>query len=147
MADGSSLKQQWQDFRPSKTMLFWSCVGCVILTMIVGFTWGGWVTGGTAQEMAEEAAEQGRAKLAAAVCVEQFLTSPNAGAQLASLKETDSWKQDSFIEEGGWATLPGMEDPVSDAAELCANQLAGMEELPVQKQEAATINDNATVAQ
>ena len=30
-------------------------VGAIALT-IIGFSWGGWVTGGTAQEMAEEKA-------------------------------------------------------------------------------------------
>ena len=48
MTDGQSLSQRFADYRPSKTVLFWSCAGCVAATMIIGFTWGGWVTGGTA---------------------------------------------------------------------------------------------------
>ena len=48
-----SIQQRWNDLQPSKTMLFWSCAGSVAVALLVGFTWGGWVTGGTAQEMAE----------------------------------------------------------------------------------------------
>ncbi len=35
----------------------WGAIGGAILTMIIGFNWGGWVTGGTAQSMAEEMSE------------------------------------------------------------------------------------------
>ena len=30
----------------SPKVLLWSCVACIVLTMIIGFTLGGWVTGG-----------------------------------------------------------------------------------------------------
>ena len=42
---------------------------------------------------------------------------------LASLARTDSWKRGDFIEKGGWLTLPGIEKPVSGAADLCAKRL------------------------
>ena len=67
MTDGQSMSQRFADYRPSKTVLFWSCAGCVVATMILGFTWGGWVTGGTAGELAEDAATQARAQVAATV--------------------------------------------------------------------------------
>ena len=34
----------------------WGALGGAIVLAIIGFAWGGWVTGGTAQEMAEEMA-------------------------------------------------------------------------------------------
>ena len=52
----NELQQRWQAYHPSKAALFWSCVGCVVVALIIGFTWGGWVTGGTATKMAEKAA-------------------------------------------------------------------------------------------
>jgi hypothetical protein len=98
------MNDRFQDYRPSKTALFWSCSACIVATMIVGFTWGGWVTGGSAWEMADEAAEQTRAQVAAAVCVETLMAAADARPQLVSLKETtSSWQQESFIEDGGWA--------------------------------------------
>ena len=63
-----SISEKFRDFRASKAVLFWSCAGCIIATMVVGFTWGGWVTGGSAQERADEAAEQAVAELAADIC-------------------------------------------------------------------------------
>ena len=48
-----SVGQRWSEARPTKTVAFWSCVASVVLTMIVGFSWGGWVTGGTARTTAE----------------------------------------------------------------------------------------------
>jgi hypothetical protein len=122
-----SLRQRWQEYHPSKAALFWSCVGCVAAALIIGFTWGGWVTSGTATERAEEAVRKARAELAAAVCVERFLDASDARAQLASLKKTSSWERDQVIEKGGWATPPGLDEPVPSAADLCAERLAAME--------------------
>ena len=57
-----SLARRWSDARPTKTVVFWSCVATMVVTMIVGFTWGGWVTGGTALKMAEASGEDAVAK-------------------------------------------------------------------------------------
>jgi len=142
MAEGKSLSQRFEEYRPTKTVLFWSCAGCIVATMILGFTWGGWVTGGSAEEMAADALEQGRAEVAAAVCVDKFMAGADAGTQLASLKDTrSSWQRENFIEEGGWAVVAGQE--YDDAAELCAERLVEME---APTQEAAT-TEAGTVAQ
>ena len=50
MTNKLSVGQRWTAYRPSKAVWFWSCVGCVVATLIVGFTWGGWVTGSTARQ-------------------------------------------------------------------------------------------------
>jgi hypothetical protein len=131
MTDGKSMGQRFQDYRASKTALFWSCAGCIVATVIVGFTWGGWVTGGSARDMAEAAAEQAQAQVAAAVCVDQFMAAADARPQLASLKEnTSSWRQENFIEDGGWAVIADQE--YDGAAELCAERLIAME-VPTQE--------------
>jgi hypothetical protein len=127
MADQQSLGDRISNWRPTKAALLWACAGSVALTLIVGFNWGGWVTGGTAEEMAERAAEEGRAKLAATICVDKFMAAPNAQANLATLKKTDSWDRDSFVTKGGWVKLPGVEEPIFDAADLCADRLTEME--------------------
>ena|SRR5690554_1817633 len=114
---------KWSDYRPTKTVWLWSCIGVAAATMIIGFTAGGWVTGGTATERADAATEQAVAQLAAGICANRFLAANDAQAQLAALQETDSWRRDSFIEKGGWVTFTSMESPPSGAAELCAEQL------------------------
>ena len=119
----------------------WGAVGGAIALAIIGFTWGGWVTGGTADEMATDARESGRAELAAAICVDRFLDETTVAAKLAELKDKSKWQRGDYIEDGGWATPIGFEKPVEGAADLCATQLAEME-APVQSDTAQ--DDTAT---
>ena len=81
----------------------------------------------TAQAMADDASKQARADLASTVCVSKFMKSPDAAATLATLKETQSWKRDDIIKEGGWATMIGIDKPSSDTIDMCADKLAEME--------------------
>jgi hypothetical protein len=123
-----SIQQRWSDLQPTKTMLFWSCAGSVVVALVVGFTWGGWVTGGTARGMAETAGAESRYDLASVICVEKFLAAPDAKAQLTALKGIDSsFRQRQFIEEGGWAIMPGRDEAARQAADLCARVLANLE--------------------
>ncbi len=121
------MSSKWSEFQPSKTLWLWSCAGCAVATMIVGFTVGGWVSGGTASKMANEARDQGRMQLAADVCVARFKGSDSFAMELANLKKEDSWKQDDFVAAGGWVTLAGMDVPVAGSAKLCAEMLAKMD--------------------
>jgi hypothetical protein len=148
-----SLSQRFQDHQVSKTVLFWSCAGSVVLATVVGFSWGGWTTGGSAQEMADKAAADARQELAAVVCVERFMAAPEAGVQLTALKEiTSSYAQGKFVQDGGWAMIV----PASSTAErksstddrkaagLCADELA-KREVPTSGE--AAMNDQAVTAQ
>lgn len=119
-----SIAEKFRDFRASKGVLFWSCAGCIVATMVVGFTWGGWTTAGAAEERAEAAAEQAVAKLAADICVNRYLAAPDARANLAAFNEESVYRRDGLIEDGGWVTFADMEEPVDGAAALCADQLA-----------------------
>ena len=119
----AELLGRWEDYRASKTVVFWACAACIIATLVIGFTWGGWVTGSTAQRMAAQAATEARADLAADVCVSRFQTGSDSVANLAALKASDSWNQSEYIEKGGWATLAGIKEPIDGAAALCAQRL------------------------
>ena len=121
---GHSLAQRFQDYQASKTALFWACAGCVVVATVVGFTWGGWVTGGSAREMAVDAAAQARQELAAVVCVDRFMAAPDVGIQLTALKEiTSSYAQSKFVEEGGWATIvPASTTPDRKARAMTARR-------------------------
>ena len=151
-----SLSQRFQQYRPSKTALFWSCAGCVVVATVVGFTWGGWTTGGSAQDMADKAAASARQELAAVLCVDRFMAAPDAGVQLTALQEiTSSYAQSKFVEEGGWAVMPvsSSADPKGTmasssadrkAAGLCAAELANREIPP--PGDAAQVNGGVAVA-
>jgi alpha/beta superfamily hydrolase len=123
MANNPSLGRRWEDYQPSKGIWFWSCVACIVATLVIGFSWGGWVTGGTATKMAADAAVGASAQLAAAECVHRFKDGPDATAQLAVLKKADNYDRSDLIQKGGWATMPGSKDPVEGAADICAQQL------------------------
>jgi len=122
--------QRLEAYQPSKTLWFWTVAGAAVATMVIGFTLGGWTTGGTASEMAEDAAREARAELAANICVEQFVTASGAAESLTALKEASSYQRDDYITDGGWAKLTGIEDAVPGAADLCAEQLATMDSIP-----------------
>jgi hypothetical protein len=125
-------KSGWADFRPSKTMWFWSCVACVVATIVIGFAWGGWVTSGTADERVAEAQQAGKAQLAATICVARFTGATDAAVQLAALKDETSWRRSDTISDAGWTTPTGVKEPVKGAAELCAERLAAMD-LPLEQ--------------
>jgi hypothetical protein len=91
--------------------------------MIVGFAWGGWVAGSTATELAQRTAEGAGAKPVAAACVLQLSGKPVHGAQLASSNKADRWDRADLITKGGWAMRPGMQQPPTAAAKLCAQQI------------------------
>ncbi|AVF03555.1 MULTISPECIES: hypothetical protein [Devosia] len=119
-----SISEKFSNFQASKAVLFWSCAACVVATMVVGFTWGGWVTGGAAQERAEAASVQAVAQLAADICFSRYLAAPDARASLVALTEESSFRRSGVLEDGGWVTFAGRENPIDGAANLCARQLA-----------------------
>lgn len=130
-----SISRRWAAYRPSKAGLVWTGVGASVATIIVGFAWGGWVTGGTAERMAADAAHDARAQLAAASCVYRFNQGPETAAHLADLKKVQSYEVNSLLVKGGWATMPGDPDPVPGAANICAHDLINP---PVKAEKAAS---------
>ena len=106
-----------------KPAVYGAVAGAVAIS-IAGFSWGGWVTGGSAREMA---ADQARFEVVAAlvpVCVEQSTKDPNVIATLASLKDESSYKRGEMLMKTGWATMPGSTDPDRNVAKACMDKLA-----------------------
>ena len=93
-----SLGRRWEDYTPSKSMLVTACVATAIATMIIGFSWGGWVTGGTSQTQAKTAGDAARSELASAICIEKFNAASDKAAQLVTLKAiAETYKKLSLI--------------------------------------------------
>jgi uncharacterized membrane protein YeaQ/YmgE (transglycosylase-associated protein family) len=97
----------------------WGLVIGAIITLIIGFAWGGWRTGGTSRGMAEEAVLATRA----AICVAQFMKQPNPQEKLKQLKEISSWERATFIEKGGWDKMPGEAQASYTVSRACADGL------------------------
>ena len=97
----------------------WGLICGAVIVMIIGFWWGGWLTGGTAQKMTDEAVLASQA----AICVAQFMKQPNSEEKLKELEKVESWKRSEFIEKGGWDKMPGQETAGSYVAQACAKGL------------------------
>ena len=104
----------------------WGAAGGAVVLAIVGFNWGGWVTGSTAQEMAADAAEKAVVDRLAAICVEQYNRDPEKDQKLKKMMEIDSWNRDGYVREQGWGTMPGEKDPDRRVSSQCANLLSEM---------------------
>lgn len=112
---------------PEKTEPFlWGAVAGAIALAVVGFNWGGWVSGGTAQKQAAAHASQALVAALVPICVAQFQRGPEAGGRLAALKKTEGWEQGEFVSKGGWATMPGTPavEPNPEVARACAEALS-----------------------
>jgi hypothetical protein len=121
-----SVGQRWRAAQLTKTGVFWSLVAAIVLTMIIGFAWGGWVTGGAAEKIAEKMADEAVVLRLAPICVFQFSQDPEKDQKLKELKDTGSWQRREYVQKQGWATMPGEEEPDSKVAEACAKLLAAM---------------------
>ncbi len=102
-------------------------IGGAIVLAIIGFAWGGWVTGGSAQEMAKEMADEAVIDRLAPICVTQFNQDPEKDKKLQELKEISSYQRGDYVEKQGWATMPGEKEPDSEVANECAKRLVELE--------------------
>jgi hypothetical protein len=100
-----------------KRLLQGAAAGAVA-TMVVGFVWGGWSLGSTADKMAKERSEVAVIAALAPVCADKFRALPDAEAKKVSLSKVDSWKRsDEFPKE--FVTLPGESYPNSALVDAC----------------------------
>ena len=123
MSNKPGLWARWASYRPSKTACFWLCLASIGATVVIGFTWGGWVTAIGATERTEQAVSDARAQLMAGICVSRFEDSQDPVGELARLEKAEPWEQSNFIRSGGWVNLPGTTEPVTGAARICAQHL------------------------
>jgi hypothetical protein len=118
-----TLGQRWNGLPVSKTNLFWACVAAILLTLLLGFTWGGWLRPGPAQKSADLQVRDAVVNRLATICVAQFNLDPAKDQKLTELKETSSYERAKYVTTQGWATMPGEEQPESRVADACAKQL------------------------
>lgn len=110
-----------------KPMIMGAIGGAVALA-IVGFSWGGWVTGGTAEKMAGDSAKSAVVTALAPICVVQFQQGTGFDTALSELAETRSYQRAAYIEKGGWSTMPGSEEGNKDVAKACADMITKLGE-------------------
>jgi hypothetical protein len=102
----------------------WGVVVGSILTMIVGFSWGGWTTSGTVQQMAARQADAAVTAVLVPICVAGQKADVARAKKLGELTAiTASYEQTEFVMKTGWATFPGQTEPNRAVAEACASAL------------------------
>jgi len=103
--------------------LAWGFVIGSIVTMIVGFGWGGWSTGSTSERVAAQRSTTAVTAALVPVCLEKSKADPSRTKKLAALKAmTSSYEQRDAVLKDGWASV-GQGEGNSDVAEMCASQL------------------------
>ncbi len=95
-------------------------MGGAIALAILGFTWGGWMTSSSAATQANQRSSEAVVTALAPICADNFRRDQDAVARLVELKKISAWQQASFIEQGGWAKMPGGGVVDSGMSRACA---------------------------
>ncbi|UXX82225.1 hypothetical protein [Roseovarius pelagicus] len=107
----------------TKPGVYGALVGAVAVS-ILGFTWGGWTTAGSAEEMADSFAAEQVTLAMVPVCLGLSEADAERVEILATLREASGFQQRNAMMETGWATLPGTDAPSRDLADACLAELA-----------------------
>ncbi len=97
----------------------WGAIGGAVAAMIIGFSWGGWVTAGTAGQMATTSAQNASVLALTPLCVAK---GEQQSEQLGALKKESSWSRGDFVTKAGWVANVN-EKYRSAVASACASAL------------------------
>ena len=118
---------EFSDMRTAVQPALWGAAGGATALALIGFSLGGWVTGGTAETLAGSRVEAAVVEALSPFCIDKFRAAADAPANLAEMKRMSSGsyasEQGKFIEKGGWATAPGSAEPNPAVARACADAL------------------------
>jgi hypothetical protein len=106
-----------------KPGLYGAACGAIALA-IGGFSWGGWVTGGTARTMASDQSKTDVVAALSLICVDQSKRDPQLAERLAAIKAASSWERGAIVGKNGWATMPGTTEINSQVARDCAEKVS-----------------------
>ncbi len=114
---------------PVETKPFlWGAAAGAIALAIMGFTWGGWVTGGTVDKLVKDGSTKAVITALAPICTDNFKRAADSAIQLVELKKVSSWQQAEFVEKAGWAKMPGAETIASGMATACAEMILSLKQ-------------------
>ncbi|WP_227288055.1 hypothetical protein [Boseongicola sp. H5] len=105
-----------------KPGIYGAVIGAVFVG-VVGFSWGGWMTGGSAEDLASERSHDSVIAALVPVCLDIARTDPDRIAQLATVRAAATFRRRDAVMEAGWATMPGSETPNRDLAMACMEAL------------------------
>ena len=101
----------------------WGFVGGSVVTMVLGFGWGGWTTRGSTERIATERADAAVTAALVPICLEKSKADPAIAKKVGALRAlTTIYEQRDAVLKDGWATIGGGE-PNREVAEACAAAL------------------------
>jgi hypothetical protein len=107
---------------PLKAMI-WSFIVGVAATVIVTLSTGWLTTQGVVRQKAETARTAALVPFCVANAHNDPLWKSKDPKHSSDAFYDKTWGQDTFVENAGWATMPGSDSADSDLAEACANAL------------------------
>jgi hypothetical protein len=122
-ANITSIRQRWDQAKLKKSVVFWIVIGAIVITLVLGFTKGGWTTNSTATHMATTSAQSAVVARLAPICVAQFNADAQRTVKLEELKAASSSQRSKYVMEQGWATMPGETAPDKKVAGECTKQI------------------------
>src|SRR5215207_9255027 len=94
-----------------------------IAISVVGFQWGGWVTGGTAKTMASAQAQATLVSVLTPLCLDVAKSDPEFSTKMVELKKASAYTRSDFVVAAGWGTKLGTDDINRSVARTCADTL------------------------
>ena len=108
---------------PSIKPAVWGMIGGMVATIIVGFSWGGWMTQGKVEQLKNASATAAVVAVLTPMCVslaEQQID------KLAVLRQESSWKHRDFVVKAGWVDNVA-NNYRAEVATACATSLVASE--------------------
>lgn len=101
----------------------YGAIAGAVLVGIVGFSWGGWVTGRSAEKMAAALAHDDVIAALVPVCLDIARTDAERANKLETIRAASNYQRRDAVMAAGWATMPGTEAPNRDLAQACLTAL------------------------
>lgn len=102
--------------------LFGGFVGAVLLT-IGSFSMGWVVTSGLANATTKEMSEQAVIDQLVPICLHQSRNEADNAGKIDALRGLEQWKREDFVNDQGWATMPGSDSPAAGVGRECGKRL------------------------
>ncbi len=105
-----------------KPGIYGALIGAVVVS-IAGFSWGGWVTGGTSNDRAMAMSRVDVISSLVPVCLDMANSDPARADKLAVIRAASTYRRRNTLIDTGWATVPGMDAPNAALAQACLQAL------------------------
>ena len=101
-----------------KPGMYGAVIGAVFVG-VVGFSWGGWVTGGTAHDRAMAMSRDDVVASMLPVCLDMARSDPARADKMATIRAASTYQRRDALMTAVWATMPGTDMPNRDIAQAC----------------------------